>query len=44
MKIEKHFLLFNEIFAQILSCEKTEFDLDYSKINITNRINEVIIL
>jgi hypothetical protein len=41
IKIDEDFVLFYETFSQILSCEKEELKIDYSKINITNKINGV---
>jgi hypothetical protein len=41
VKIEKDFVLFYETFSQILSCDRAELNLNYSRLNITNRINGV---
>jgi predicted Zn-dependent protease len=41
IKIENDFVLFYETHAQILSCDRGELNLNYSRVNITNRINGV---
>ena len=41
IEIEKNFLLFYETSAEILNCNREEMNLDYSKINITNRVHGV---
>jgi hypothetical protein len=39
IQIDKDFVLFYETFAQILSCDKGEMNLNYSRVNITNRVH-----
>jgi hypothetical protein len=41
IKIEKDFVLFYETYAQIASCDKGELNLNYSRVNVTNKINGV---
>jgi hypothetical protein len=41
IKIENDFVLFYETYAQILNCDIGELNLNYSRINITNKINGV---
>jgi hypothetical protein len=44
IKIENDFVLFYETHAQILSCDRGELNLNYSRINITSRINGVFLI
>jgi hypothetical protein len=39
IQIEKEFVLFYEIHAQISSCNRRGINLDYTKINITSRVH-----
>jgi predicted Zn-dependent protease len=41
IKIENDFVLFYETHTQILSCDRAELNLNYSRFNIPNRINGV---
>ena len=41
IKIKKDIVLFYETYAKVLNCQKGENNLNYSSVNITNRINGV---